>query len=167
MVTALQDMDARRRSNKKRTDLSTALRRFNQAFSRDTDEDKVVDLAIAMEASLLAGEKFEQANKAMTRGAAFLANSRDPSETGVFIKKFYDARSRIVHNGESLAVYCGNEYCKQRDLAPPRFVAECEEVVRAILREFLSLLTAKPEVQSLQDHARGIDDTLLKLLDPQ
>ena len=167
-VASLQRMDERRHSDPKRTDISTALRRFNQAFSRDTYEDKLIDLAVAMEASLLAGESTELAYKAKMRGAALLAGDRDPLSTGGFINKFYDARSKIVHDGLSLADYCdGNQYCKDRGLNPARFIDECEDVVRAILDGFLSLLDAKPDVRFLKEHAVRVDATLLHALGPR
>src|SRR5205085_3330245 len=69
------------RAGKTPNPLMYSLRRFNLSYSREHADDILVDLAIALEGSLLAGEQTEIRYKLAHRGAALLRSQRDPHET--------------------------------------------------------------------------------------
>jgi hypothetical protein len=56
-----------------------------------------LDFAIALEATLLEGEKTELAYRFRLYGALFLNPERDPDETFEKLKNIYDVRSSLVH----------------------------------------------------------------------
>jgi len=110
--------------------LDVALRYFNQSYSRTSQEDRLVDLAIVVESSLLYGMRDELSYRASLLGAAMLAPTRSAMETSKLIKSLYEARSMIVHNGKTLAgMKKSDQFCDQ-----------CEEVIRAILRTYVEQL---------------------------
>ncbi len=130
-------------SQAQRGGLALALRRFNQAYNRESNEDRIIDLTIALESCLLAGEGQELSYKFALRGAALLFKSRDPKETRSHLKDLYNARSKIVHGSKILA-----ELKKDSKDAPPgqaalEFLRQSEELVRDILREYVSQMADK------------------------
>ncbi|SRR6266566_3445689 len=125
-------------SQAQRGGLALALRRFNQAYNRESNEDRIIDLTIALESCLLAGEDKELSYKFALRGAALLSKSRDPKVTKSQLQDLYNARSKIVHGSKILA-----ELKKDSKDAPPgqaarEFLRQSEELVRDILREYVS-----------------------------
>jgi hypothetical protein len=75
-----------------------ALRRFQQAQLRGSDEDKLIDLMIAAEALFLNDGTDELSYRLATRAALFLAGSRD-KRVRVFqsLRTAYRVRSAVVH----------------------------------------------------------------------
>lgn len=104
-------------------ELEIALRRFNQAYTRDIAEDRIIDLTIALESTLLSRIHNELNYRMAFRGACLLADEQDPEPTFSLLQKIYNERSKIVHDGWHL-----------RDRTLP---LRCEEVVRRILRAYL------------------------------
>jgi len=77
------------------------------------------------------------------RGAALLADSKDPKKTKALLHEIYKFRSSIVHNGKTLA-----ELKKDSKDAPPgqaarEFLRQSEELVRDILREYVVQMADK------------------------
>lgn len=131
---SLRDLDAKREP---RGGLDVALRYFNQSYARSSLEDRVIDLAIVIESTLLHKERDELKFRASLLGGALLSGQRQPKSTYERIKSLYDARSGIVHNGKALA-----ELKKERSgLDPTQFCSECEELVRGILWAYVERLT--------------------------
>ena len=83
--------------------MSIPLRRFNQAYSRQSGEDTIIDLMIALESCLLPAKNTELQYRLSMRGAALLAGVRHPLETQGLLKTIYGIRSEIVHNGRRLS----------------------------------------------------------------
>ena len=80
--------------------LALPLRRLVDGLSRTRVDDKIVDYAIGLEALLTASARDELSYRFALRGAAILAEAgEDRPETFNSLKRFYDARSTIVHGG--------------------------------------------------------------------
>jgi len=75
--------------------MSIPLRRFNQAYGRQSGEDTIIDLTIALESSLLPNTREELQYRLSMRGAALLTSLRDPLETQALLKTMYDFRARF------------------------------------------------------------------------
>lgn len=63
--------------------LSLALRRFNLSYGREAPDDQIIDLAIALDASLLADADRDLAYKLLVRGSALLAGIPEVKEHSV------------------------------------------------------------------------------------
>ena len=116
--------------------MSIPLRRFNQAYGRQSGEDAIIDLTIALESCLLPNTRDELQYRLSMRGAALLASLRNPVETQGLLKTIYGIRSEIVHNGRRLSE---NGVRKKIESLGPivakDFLHACEDVVRDVLRE--------------------------------
>jgi hypothetical protein len=121
--------------------VTVALRRFNQAYARDWfmgSEDRIIDLTIALESTLLADVQDELQYRLALRGAALLSGTRAPDETRSLLETIYKVRSKIVHEGKQLAEL-GNLTNRVSIPAnvPDGFARVCEDIVREILRTFV------------------------------
>lgn len=116
-------------------DLETALRRFQLTYTRLADEDRLIDLTIALECTLLYGIRDELSYRLAMRGAVLLAAERDPEDTHRFLKAMYEARSKVVHDGSHVREIAKNNQIAGR--AYDTVVEELENIVRATLRELL------------------------------
>jgi hypothetical protein len=79
--------------------LRLPIERFNETYSRSSIEDKIVDLAIALESTLLHGIKDELNLRLALRGARLLRDKADARETFRTLRAMYKVRSEIVHSG--------------------------------------------------------------------
>jgi len=131
--------------------LEIGLRRLYEMSLRTSREDKIIDMAILLESTLLHGITEELRYRLSLRAARLLSTSRDPQETFKLFKDFYDVRSAIVHAGKTLG-QC--DAIKQRDSTPEDFVDDTEAVCRDVLRSFVERV-AKGE--SVQDIVHGLD----------
>jgi hypothetical protein len=120
--------------------LDVALRRFNQSYSRQSDEDRIIDLTIALESSLLADINEELKYRLALRGATVLKRERNPREVNALLLAMYDARSAIVHEGKLL-----HELEKFKSIGvyftgfqPQNLPSLWEELTRQILRAYLA-----------------------------
>jgi hypothetical protein len=159
LVEALQQLEARPH----RGGLEVALSRFNQSYSRDFFEDRLIDLAIALESCLLAmpNTKTELRYRFALRGAALLAKDRNPSETNRLLLTLYDARSAIVHEGK----YLSEQKKKDKYLAghdPREFVQVCEDIVREILRGYIGGLINAGSQSSVSKVNERLEQQILK-----
>lgn len=118
------------------TMLAIALERFNLAWSRHTLEDQVIDLAIALESTLCRGGGTEQVSyRFRVFGAAVLSDKRRADDSMKLLGSLYTARSKVVHAGQRLNSLKPKELL---GLTPEQFVADCREVTRCIVLEFLN-----------------------------
>jgi hypothetical protein len=126
------------------------LRRFNQAYGRQSGEDTIIDLTIALESCLLPNTRDELQYRLSTRGAALLAGLRKPVETQTLLKTMYGIRSEIVHNGKLLSE---NGVRKKIESLGPivakDFLHACEDVVRDVLRESILRLATGGTLSAL------------------
>lgn len=128
------------------------LRRFNQAYSRQSGEDTIIDLTIALESCLLSETRDELQYRLSMRGAALLAGLRTPLETQALLKTVYEIRCEIVHNGKSLSDEAVRR--KVERLGPvvaKDFLHACEDVVRDILRECVLRLATGGALRALSE----------------
>ncbi len=139
LFVSLQGLNAQAQ----RGGLTVALRRFNQAYSRENDEDRIIDLTITLESCLLAGLSKELSYRFILRGAALLSERRDPKETKALLKEIYDNRSSIVHDGKTLLELKKGSKHDPPDHAAKEFLRQSEEIVRDILREYVIQMASK------------------------
>jgi len=164
---------AQRDTQKPYGDLAVALRRFNQAYGRDVREDQIIDLTVALERCLLADTKEELNYKFALRGAAVLARIKakdwNPHKSHLLLKVMYDARSAIVHDGKQLADL--EEKLKvlhDVGIPPQNFVQECENIVRLVLRAYVTQVVASQSPKEIvKDLDRYIVDSLATLFDAE
>ncbi len=122
--------------------MQISLSRFNQAYGRQSGEDTIIDLTIALESCLLPNTRKKKAPLSK-RGAALLINRRNPVETQALLKTVYEIRSEIAHNGKPLS----DEGVRRKveRLGPvitKDFLHACENVARDVLRESALRLAA-------------------------
>ncbi|MDG6970076.1 MAG: hypothetical protein JRN54_03085 [Nitrososphaerota archaeon] len=81
-------------------DLSTAISRFNDTYSHDEREEKLVDAIICLESLLLRGSRGEQSFRLAVRGAVLLAGPLG-GRRGIYtmLKKAVGERNDLVHGG--------------------------------------------------------------------
>lgn len=116
--------------------LGLALNRFDQSYSRESGEDMIVDLTVALESTLLAGVAGEFSYKFALWGAALLASSRHPQETYELLASLYQIRSKIVHEGQTIQ-QMHKTWSKIPGMSdPPHLVEACRSVARDILRAY-------------------------------
>jgi hypothetical protein len=135
------------------------LRRFNQAYGRQSEEDTIIDLTIALESCLLPNTRDELQYRLSMRGAALLASLRNPVETQALLKTVYEIRSDIVHNGKPLSDEGVRRKVERLGPVITRdFLHACEDVARDILRECVLRLAAGV---SLTDLCQELDERIL------
>lgn len=77
---------------------SLALRRFDSAYARVADDDRIIDFWVALEALFLSDTSRELSYRAALRIARFLGDSSDDRKAiFTLAKKSYDARSKVAH----------------------------------------------------------------------
>ncbi len=83
------------------------------------------------------------------RGAALLAGKRDPEVTRWLLRKIYEARSAVVHDGKSLRQI----EAKTRPFVPlaPSLDEICEDVVRAILCAYIGRLAVGESLKEINE----------------
>jgi hypothetical protein len=85
------------------TSLDVALSKFNRSHAENSPYEHLVDLATALEAALIGGEKETEGLtlRLRSRVAALLATNDDPAET-LFadVGLLYALRSKLVHGGQ-------------------------------------------------------------------
>ncbi len=147
---------------KHRGGLAVALRRFNQAYSRGNDEDKIIDLTISLESCLLS-ESEELTYRLSLRGAALLAKIWEPRKAQLLLKAMYATRSAIVHSGQQLS-NLGKEpgkLLRNLGIQPHEFRQECENMVRAILKTYVGQL-ASARGRSVEIVIKELDELILQ-----
>ena len=118
--------------------LQIAIGRFNQAYERRRSiEDKLIDLTIALESTLLSDVQDELKYRLSVRCAALLSDECDPIQTHFIAKKVYDARSQVVHQGQRLDRQKLIITNSTVSVTPKEFVREAEALTRAVLRRYV------------------------------
>jgi hypothetical protein len=142
--------------------LEVALRRFGLSYERERPEDRLIDLTIALESSLLADLDPELRYRIAVRGAALLSPARASGETFRLLRAMYDVRSAIVHGGSEQSDASVQEIIRSLSPAvpPDRFTDEAEELVRLVLKRYVELLAGGSESvkrinENLEQHILG------------
>ncbi len=107
--------------------MDLAIRRFNFAYDRINDVDKIIDYLIAYESLFFKNEKQELREKISRRVAKLLENDFEKRKILAHeIKDIYDKRSSIVHGDEASIT--------------DTFTTRVEEILRTAIKEFLKRL---------------------------
>jgi len=133
--------------------LAVALRRFNQAYARETAEDRLIDLTVCLESCLLSGVEDELKYRLSLRAAALLADRNDPERTQVMLNAVYQARSSIVHSGKQLsdvAAMMKSLGGLTPAVQPHELPQHCEDLVRKELMAYLTHLSAGRSVADIK-----------------
>jgi hypothetical protein len=118
--------------------LSMAVGRFSWSFGRPTLEDKVIDLAIALESVLcLAGGEEQLSYRFRLFGAAILDGIPGHSDAKKLLNALYVARSKIVHGAQRLSDLQKSKRNPLLGLSAQEFVGRSTEVTRTVVLEFL------------------------------
>jgi len=180
MVRALAEALRRLREKKGWGGLEIALDRFRLSYGRETrDEDRIIDLTVALESSLLHGIKDELKHRLALRGVALLARTSH-TDTNLLIQAktslqlMYDARSAIVHEGKELQDIVRDKefYARLLKGAPGindephayiagKFVDHCESVVRELLRAYVLLLAGESSIKHISTINGELDASLI------
>lgn len=114
--------------------LDVGIRKLIDNSGRKTLEDKIIDLSILLESTLLFNIRDELRYRLSLRGAHLLRSTRNAKSSFKLLQKFYDIRSDIVHNGKRLSApihYDG------RDVNPSDFVSDIEDYCREVMRNYI------------------------------
>ncbi|MDJ0677183.1 MAG: HEPN domain-containing protein [Calothrix sp. MO_167.B42] len=137
--------------------LQIPLNRFHMTYTRESDDDKVIDLAIVIESTLLNGIKDELSNRIGLRGATLLGNSADPFKVRDLLKTLYDVRSKLVHEGKTINNQASDGKIKNK-YDVDDFIPELKGVVRMILVEYLKRMSGNVKIKAISD---GLENELL------
>lgn len=139
----------------RRPRIDTAIRRFNDIYDRMRLDDRLIDLAIVIEALLLdGGVRQELSYRAALRGAVLLGQDV-ASRKAIFrrLRDAYNARSKIVHGGDPDGVIS--------ELGHPEgataFVEALEDDLRSALVATLRSMTSCTE----REHFERLDERIL------
>jgi hypothetical protein len=135
-------------------EVSGAIARFNYSYQRESEEDAIVDLAIALEALLLRESEFEKGYQIGVRGSQLL-KSREIGADAAYqrIRGVNALRNKVVHANKQL-----------RTLKPKDFYGvdrkavrtSAQEIVREVILEYIRRLSEGETVKSINlslDHA--------------
>lgn len=116
--------------------LSFALHRFNLAFDRKSEADRIVDLVIAGESFFLSGERNELRFRFALRASKFIEHSayRQQDVYRIMLKA-YDVRSALVHGGTPTDTKLPND----PDASLATFIDTIEELMRRALCKALAM----------------------------
>jgi hypothetical protein len=121
-----------------RRDLTVAIKRFNQSYTRESAEDKLIDLTIALESCLLSGLRDELKYRLSLRGAALLARLRPPRDTQRILSTMYDARSSVVHEGNTVDHLVTKSSLKSKlGLGVQELILLWQQMVRDVIKTYL------------------------------
>jgi hypothetical protein len=160
-ATSLQEMYARLsrlKSNNNLIHIDVGIRRFEMASYRANDDDKLVDITIALESLLLYNEKDELKYRLALRGACALRATYPPSVSSKMLRKIYDIRSGIVHSGKNLSSFT-NANGLIDGLLPGQFLSQALSWTRQLIVHYISLLD---QGETLQKITSTLDNTILE-----
>jgi len=118
------------------TPLKVGIHRFNISYGREADDDRLIDLAIALESSVLYGQREELKYRLGLRAAMIVRNLESPEKVSAILNTAYDLRSDLVHKGIGIYEF---KQCKKYDklssfnVAQDNFIVSLTELVRQIL----------------------------------
>ncbi len=118
--------------------LSFALRRFNLAFSRNAEEDRLIDLVTSLDSVLGSGAQTELKYRISLRAAALLAeDGYDPALVQRHLQVIYDIRSSVVHTGKRIQD-CDKDLKKLKMQSAGEVTEKCIEYTRAVMRRYVA-----------------------------
>jgi hypothetical protein len=127
--------------NSTQNKLEFALKRFHKSIMRESEEDVVIDLIIALEMLLSESEKGEITHKLSLRLAALLshcAKGYNPVQVFSLMKKIYGYRSSVVHGSHDIN--------KKREIKLEEdVVVPFANLAKDYLREILKIIIREPK----------------------
>ena len=140
--------------------LEIPFKRFHMTYTRESYDDKIIDLAIVIESTLLHGLNDELSNRIGFRGATLLRNCADPFKVRDLLKAFYAVRSKLVHEGITIEKQKKNGKIKNiYDV--DKFIPELRKITRLILVEYLKRMS---DGYNIKDISNGLEDELLRCI---
>lgn len=136
--------------------LSLALRRFNLSYAREAPDDQIIDLAVALDASLLADADRDRAYKLLVRGTALLAGTPEVDEHSATLAALYSARNKLVHGSKNF-LELNKKELKQID--PTMLLTRTKAVVRTVLANYFHRIAAGSTLKSINNE---LDELVLK-----
>jgi hypothetical protein len=137
--------------------LNIAIRKFNDSYNRLKLEDKIIDLTIGFESTILHGIKEELSYRLRLRTALLLGENFDERKRiSKTMKELYDRRSEIVHQGKNLPptlkIY-GEEHTAKD------FVSTIEDFLRRTIKKYGRRIS---QGESMEDINKNVDKSLLQ-----
>jgi len=118
--------------------LGFALRRFNLAFSRNAEDDRLIDLVTALDSVLGSGSQNELKYRISLRAAALLAEEGyDPALVQRHMQVIYDIRSSVVHTGKRIQD-CDKDLRKLKMGSANDVTDKCIEYSRVVMRRYVA-----------------------------
>jgi Apea-like HEPN len=152
------------RANGKLRLLEVPLRRFHQSYARRGGDDRIIDFAIAFEATVLQDVREELGYRLALRTGALLRDTDDPASTSSFMKQFYAIRSKIVHEGLPFHVAVKKHANKLGSADPADFVRRSADLLRASLRRYVLAAASGNSVEQVN---ANLDAAILSGLTPK
>lgn len=140
--------------------LRVGLDRFNSTYARRDLEDRIIDLAIALESCLVREDGRYKQRTMSERAAVLLAQSRKHSDTVQLTKIFYEVRNLIVHRGCSVFQTEVTELLTglgSPTTWAPDFVSACAGLARDVLKSYVDRVSSG---HSVDETNRELDDLL-------
>ena len=113
--------------------LDIAFRKMQDAYQRERHEDRIIDIAILFESTLLHDVQEELRYRLAVRGSVLLREVRDPISSFAEFRRLYDVRSKIVHGGKLL-----KDILRGTGEKPVEFVDSALGLARDTLRVLLA-----------------------------
>jgi hypothetical protein len=129
--------------------LQVALRRFDMISERRLHEDRLIDLMIALDSSVLYRTSSNGAVMAH-RGAQLASPPRNKASVEAFLRVMYRARNRVVHDGgqfSALDAEMRRLFSSDNEMATGPY--ELADVTRLILVRLLELLNAGESLEAI------------------
>jgi hypothetical protein len=127
--------------NSTQNKLEFALKRFYKSIMRESEEDVIIDLIIALEMLLSDSEKGEITHKLSLRLATLLSRygkGFDPLKVFALMKKIYGYRSSVVHGSHDIN--------KKREIKlEENMVIPLVNLAKDYLREILKIIIREPQ----------------------
>lgn len=110
------------------------LRRFNETYQRQSDEDKIIDYMISFESLFLARESPSEMGYKLAHRVSLLLGENEARKKEIFLemKKAYTVRSDIVHGRKIRSITI-----REKKLSLSEFVQQIEEHLRLSIRVLL------------------------------
>ena len=132
--------------------LELGLHWFNQAFSTQREEDKILAFVVALESTILRELRGDLTYRLKLRGLC-LANvpTSKASSTGAFLSALYRCRSEISHQGVSLGKALGTVYRKKTPPSEREFLDQARDLVAILLTRCITELASGKTLNGLMN----------------
>ena len=141
--------------------LDLALRQFNRSCQRLRQEEKVLDYAMILESTLLAGVRDELSYRLALRAGTLLRKQCDPARTFARVRSLYEARSKIIHSNERWGSRAIQKATRVEGLQPEDYMQAIGQLVRDLLSTILEEVS---KGRSLVEVRKELDDRIIASL---